>query len=77
MQLSLFDNLWQNKANNLLSLLNDGRKGKDVFYPLDALKVKDKIVIIAQNAECRVFNIIDNEGNIPEGESACWRVVKR
>jgi hypothetical protein len=77
MQLSLFDNQWQPSANNLLSLLNDGRKGKDLFYPLDALKIKDKVVIIAQNAECSVFNVLDTDGNTPVGESACWRVVNK
>jgi hypothetical protein len=77
MQLSLFDNQWQPSANNLLALLNEGRKGKEIFYALDALRIKDKIVIIAKNAECSVFNVLDMDGNTPAGESACWRVVSK
>lgn len=72
-QLSLFENQWQNKANELLESLNDGLKGKEVYDAGNVIQINDKIVFAAHNKDRSVYNILDETGNIPPGFNACWR----
>ncbi len=73
-QLSLFENNWQNKANELLQSLNDGRKGKEVFNAGNAAKIANVIIISAHNSKGNsYYNTLDESGRFPDGLSACWR----
>lgn len=73
MQLPLFENLWQDKANKLLESLNEGRKGKEVFEAGEVVQVNDKIILTAFNKEKQVYNILDEFGNLPKGFTMDWR----
>lgn len=80
MQLSLFpkneihplDELLTDRANALLEALNEDRKDK--CHPIFYFQEKDMVVLIASNKNKEMLcNIIDLEGNTPDGFSACWR----
>lgn len=82
MQLDLFrnfdeserDKILTEKANRLLDAVNDDNKIK--YAPQWYFQHEDLIVLVAANKEKDViFNIIDANGNIPNGFSACWRDV--
>lgn len=83
MQLTIFDQLDQEeaddliteKANNLLILLNDGVHKKERYEPHYYFLEKKHIVLIAINRnKDLLFNVIDaTNGNVPENFSACWR----
>lgn len=65
-----------NKANNLLSALNDGRKKSELYEPAYYKQVNDLVILIAQNKQKdTLFNIINLEGTTPSGFSACWRIA--
>ena len=73
LQLSLFEPISIERANELLDLLNDGRK-KDLFHPLQTIKVDDNLILVAHNKEHgHIFNVVDQDGKTPEGMSANWR----
>lgn len=76
MQLSIFENNWQSKANSLLDSLNENRKGKEVFMAGCSVKYKEVIIIEAVNNKQKVYNILDEMGNFPKNTSACWRSLQ-
>jgi len=76
MQTTIFDQLIDQRANDLLDALNDGRKPKDMFLPQYCFKEGTKSVYIASNKEKQVvFNVLDENGNTPDGFSANWRTL--
>ena len=77
MQLDLFENApvdLSEKANNLLKSLNEDLKPKERYRPMYYKQLNNVVLLVAQNHEKDTFfNVIDIEGNIPEGMSVCWR----
>jgi hypothetical protein len=68
----LIDQRITESANNLLVMLNDGQKDK--YEPQFYYQEQDKIVLIASNKHKNmVCNVIDMQGNAPNGFSANWR----
>lgn len=67
------DHILGEKAINLLNLLNDGKK-KDLFQPKSYTQINQYIVLIAENKDYgMVGNILDLDGNIPNGFCVNWR----
>jgi len=61
-----------NAANAILAALNDGMKVK--YEPHYYFQEGNYIVLMAVNKHKEsVFNILDLDGKIPIGFSACWR----
>ena len=59
-------------ADDILAALNDGMKIK--YEPHYYFQEGDLIVLMAVNKHKEaVFNILNLEGNVPDGFSACWR----
>jgi hypothetical protein len=74
-QLSLFDYRPDilKIANELLDCLNNGRKAKEIFYPVLYFEKDNYTALIATDKVKYVGNIIDEKGNTPSDMSACWR----
>jgi hypothetical protein len=63
-------------GDQLLGMLNQGRKGKDIYKISDKGPVADGdlIALTATNGKGEtVANLLDPSGNVPEGMSANWR----
>lgn len=74
MQLNVFDDLINNKANELLDLLNEDKKEKHRYYPQYTTQIGNRILLIACNSEKDLlFNVIDVLGEIPKELSVNWR----
>jgi hypothetical protein len=59
-------------ASDILAALNDGMKVK--YEPHYYFQEGNFIVLMAVNKNKEsVFNILDLDGNVPNGFSACWR----
>lgn len=79
MQLTLFDNYQRDnhlseRASDLLKALNEGRREHERYEAFAYYQEKGKIVLLAQNKGHLLGNIVDLDGNTPEGFSACWRI---
>lgn len=79
-QLKLFDehylamNNLLASANQLIDLLNDGRKAAEVYNAEAYHEIKGLYLFVASNKDKkRVFNVLTSEGKTPEGFSANWR----
>lgn len=82
-QLNLFDEYeidqknekLSNAADDILAALNEGRKIK--YEPHYYFQEGNYIVLMAVNKDKdAVFNILDLDGKIPNGFSACWRNIE-
>jgi hypothetical protein len=75
MQLDLFSRL-VDKSNALIDALNDGRKPKEMYYGIEIIAVSDmRYLLVVLNREKQIlFNIVDQNGDIPEGGGSCWRI---
>ena len=75
--MNLFDEIIINKANDLLDLLNDGRKEKDKYEPQYHCEYNGYVLFIAANKEKQpLCNIINDIGEIPKGFSVNWRTIQ-
>lgn len=73
-QLTIFDSIIENTANQLLKLLNEGRKGKDIFYPHYFAEHGRYTVLIACNKNKEAIgNILGQDGKVPDGFCVNWR----
>lgn len=77
-QLSLLDFFDEEKvvikANKLIDMLNDGRAKKELYYGQYYFPHNGYWVFMASNDKRELlFNVVDNEGNIPVGLPANWR----
>lgn len=73
-QLTIFDTLVENTAYDLLGLLNEGLKGKEVYKLQYAIKAGIYVIIVATNANKTTwFNILQNTGEMPKGFCVNWR----
>ena len=74
--MTLFDQIQLDKANSLLEGLNDGLREKEKYQPVAHYTEKGFEVFICANREKdMLFNVLDFEGNIPNGFSANWRTI--
>jgi hypothetical protein len=77
MQLDLFKNApvdLSEKANKLLKSLNEDLNPKEQYRPMYYKQFNDVVLLVSQNHEKdTLFNIIDIDGNAPDGMSVCWR----
>lgn len=75
MQLPLFDSVTDG-VNSLIDALNMGSKPKDLYFAMEVKKVSNTCYLaIAMNKEKSViFNVVDQNGNVPNGCSSCWRI---
>lgn len=62
-------------ANNLIELLNEGLKPKDVYDVDLYFTLKGLIILRGVRKNEYLFNIIDFEGNTPKNFSANWRNI--
>lgn len=73
-QITIFEELIMKSADELLDMLNEGRTKKELFYGQYTYRHGNFNVFMAANIEKKaVFNVLDDEGNIPAGFSMCWR----
>lgn len=74
---SLFDELKFQKAGELLDILNEGLKTKDQYQPIGYFEEQEFTVFVASNREKDLMmNVVNFEGNIPEGFCVNWRIPK-
>ncbi|MFB5946094.1 hypothetical protein [Albibacterium profundi] len=75
-QLSLFDEKIMKVANDLLDLLNDGRKESERYEPQYTCGHEGyTILIVANKHKDILLNVVDDLGNIPDGFSVNWRTI--
>lgn len=74
-QLSIYDALISDKANELVRMLNEGMPNKEKYSLIPfALQRGPKVIISAINREGKkLFNVITDEAEMPKDESVCWR----
>lgn len=61
-------------ANTLIDMLNDNRPKKEIYYPQWYLPHNQYWVFIASNSNKDIlFNVLDQNGKIPNGLPANWR----
>ncbi|MBP1222623.1 hypothetical protein [Flavobacterium sp. 1355] len=62
-------------ADEILAALNDGMKVK--FEPHYYFQDGGLIILMAVNKlKVSVFNILDLDGNVPDGFTSCWRNIQ-
>lgn len=74
---SLFDVLVADKAISVLNAVNDGMKEKDKFKLEPELwkRYKQYFIIVAESRVYgRMFNILTDTGDFPEGMPTNWRI---
>jgi hypothetical protein len=75
-QTSLFENIALQKAAELLRLLNEGRKEKELYKSQYYFNHNGYLVFIVATKDKNVMcNVLDIDGNIPAGFSICWRNI--
>lgn len=73
-QLNIFEELMERNAYSLLNLLNESRKPREKYHPQHiAYHGRYRVLIACTQNKDAVGNIIDREGNIPEGFCVNWR----
>lgn len=78
-QLSLFNQegaeYFRTVANSLLDILNLDLKPKEK-YKIEYYYQHEKLfVLIASNREKNIVcNVVDENGNVPDGFCVCWRI---
>lgn len=72
--MNLFTEIKLQRAGELLGMLNEDLKNSEKYQPIGVFTENDLDVYICCNKDKDVlFNVLDFEGNIPEGQSANWR----
>ena len=75
---NLFSELQLERANQLLFLINEGLKEKEKYKPFCVFTINQfDVYVCAKTVEKDKldlqFNVLDFEGNTPNGFSANWR----
>ena len=78
-QLSLFNQqgaeYFRTGANSLLDMLNLDLKPKEKYQIEYYYQHENLFVLIASNKEKNIIcNVVDENGNIPDGFCVCWRI---
>lgn len=69
---------FEEKANNILGALNIGRSPKDAYELIDSVQpIEGYFVITAVNKKGeKVYNLLDEQGNPPDGFTVNWRSMQ-
>lgn len=75
--MNLFTEIQLQRANDLLDSLNEDLKPKEQYHPIGVITEKGFDVYICTNIEKDIlFNVLDYDGNFPDGFSANWRTFE-
>lgn len=73
-QFSIFHSLAESNINSLVQLLNEGLKDKEKYKLLFVEDLPEgNILLTASNEKNYIFNIVNQEGLIPNGFVVNWR----
>ncbi|HLW39178.1 MAG TPA: hypothetical protein VKX31_02220 [Brumimicrobium sp.] len=74
MQFSIFHSIAESNINSLVQLLNDGLKPKEHYSLVSVDDLPDNLVLLtASDGKDFVLNIVDQDGNVPDGYCVNWR----
>jgi len=74
MQFSIFHSIAESNINSLVQLLNDDLKEKHKYKLVMAENIPNNLVLLsASNGKDYVFNIVNQDGNVPNGNVVNWR----
>lgn len=79
MQYTIFHSIAESKIFELISLLNDGRNENEQFKLYDLFSLNsDQLLLVVYNEKTSdfLFNIVNEEGNIPSGNSVNFRNIE-
>ena len=72
--MTLFEGVLISRVNQLLEMLNEDLKPKEKYMPIAHFTEKGYEVFVCANKDKDLLlNILDFEGNIPNGFCANWR----
>lgn len=72
--MNLFSEIQLQRANSLLDSLNEDLKPKQQYKPIGVFREMGFEVYVCGNSDKDIlFNVLDFDGNFPNGFSACWR----
>lgn len=75
--MNLFTEIQLQRANDLLDSLNEDLKPKEQYQPICVFTEMGFDVYICANIEKDIlFNVLDYDGNFPDGFSANWRTFE-
>ena len=75
--MNLFTEIQLQRANDLLDSLNEDLKPKDQYKPIGVFREMGFDVYICGNSYKDIlFNVLDFDGNFPDGFSANWRTLQ-
>ena len=75
--MNLFTEIQLQRANALLDSLNEDLKPKEQYKPIGVFTEKGFDVYICGNSDKDIlFNVLDYDGNFPDGFSANWRTFQ-
>lgn len=73
-QFSIFHSIAESNINSLVQLLNEGLKPKKHYKLVSVDDLPDNLVLLtASNGKDYVFNIVNQDGNVPNGNVVNWR----
>lgn len=76
MQFSIFHSIAESSINNLVRLLNDGRKEKEQYKLISVDDLPDNLILLTVTDHKEfLINTVDHNGNIPDGYTVNWRTV--
>ena len=75
--MNLFTEIQLQRANTLLDSLNEDLKPKEQYKPIGVFTENGFDIYICGNSDKDIlFNVLDFDGNFPDGFSATWRTFQ-
>lgn len=76
MQFSIFHSIAELSINSLVRLLNDGRKEKEQYKLISVDDLPDDLILLTvTDGKDYLINIVDQDGNVPNGYTVNWRTA--
>lgn len=73
-QFSIFHSIAESNINSLVDMLNQDLKSKEQYSLVLAENIpNNEVLISASNGKDYVFNIVNQDGNVPNGNVVNWR----
>lgn len=73
-QFTIFHSIAESNINSLVQLLNDDLKEKHKYKLVMYENIPNNLVLLsASNGKDYVFNIVNQDGNVPAGNVVNWR----